>query len=335
METINLTPFPVQPLIVLDNNGKETLLVVIKATYSISNGKVQLCEKQEPIRFADEYWGDPGASSIKYAGETALHKPATDVILLGNAYALGKKQRSVDVNLLAGKISKTIRVFGDRRWEGTPPFERISEPQPFDKLPLLYEKSFGGIDISSEEFPESESRNPVGVGFRARHSKRNLSGTPLPNIENPAQLIQSPKDRPGPAGTGFIAPHWEPRRSRAGTYDTRWQTERAPFLPDDYNPSFQQAAPADQIYPGYMEGGEQIIVENASPNGRLSFLLPTTRLGISVNLEEEPVSMQMRLDTVVIDGDSSRLQIVWRGNLLVHNKVYDIPWIKAEVLEEK
>lgn len=335
MEMINSSPFTIQPLILLDNNGKETLLVVAKATYAISNGKAQLCEEQEPINFADEYWGEPGTSSIKYSGETALYKPATDVILLGSAYSTGKNKRSVDVHLSAGKISKTVRIFGDRRWEGTSLFERISDPMPFDKLPLIYERSFGGNDLSNEESPENEHRNPVGVGFRAKHSKRNLSGTPLPNLENPAQLIRSSMDRPEPAGTSFIAPHWEPRLSLTGTYDSKWKNERAPFLPDDYNPLFQQTAPVDQIYPGYMEGGEPISVENASPNGRLSLLLPVTRLDISVSIGDDTFPLQMRMDTVVIDGDSCRLRMIWRGSMSVHNNIYDISWIKAAALEDK
>jgi hypothetical protein len=332
MQVLNFSPFPVQPLVLLDNNGKETLLVVAKATYVVGDGSARRSEEQEPIRPADRYRGEPGLSSLEWAGETALYKPATDVILLGSAYSCGRNRSIVDVHLSAGRIRKTVRVFGDRQWEGRRP--RISEPLPFDRLPLCPERAFGGVDASNEEAPESDARNPVGVGFLARRSRRSPAGTSLPNLEDPANPIRSPMDRPVPAVTGFVAPGWEPRRSLAGTYDSKWKAERAPFLPDDYSPLFQQTAPADQVFPGYMEGGEPVAVQNASPGGRLSFLLPTTRFDVTVRIGEDVLPLAMRLDTVVIDGDSSALRMVWRGSTPVHNSVYDVSWINASASEE-
>jgi hypothetical protein len=335
MELINHSPFSIQSLVLLDNNGKETLLVVAKASYAIDRGTPRFCDKQEAIRMADEYYGEPGSSSIRFAGETSLHKPATDVILLGSAYPPGRRQRVVDVVLQAGRIRKSVRVFGDRHWEGTSWLERMSEPLPFERMPLLFERAFGGIDDSNPDAPESEPRNPVGVGFRARRSNRPLAGTPLPNLENPEQLIRSASDRVEPAGTGFVAPHWEPRRSRAGTYDARWRQERAPFLPDDYSPVFQQAAPVDQVCPGYMQGGEPVHVENASPKGRLDFRLPESRPEVSVRMGEDLLSLPMKLDTVVIDGDDCILRMIWRAGLSVHNRIYDVSSIRVAALEEE
>jgi len=329
MELLNLSPYSVQPLLAVDNGGMETLLVVVKATYALGDGEARLADKQEAIRMGDEFHGEPGKTSVRFGGETSLHKPATDVILVGSAFSPGRKERVVDVGLQAGKIRKTVRVFGDRRWEGKPGSERIGDPLPFERMPLVFERAFGGIDDSDAASPESDPRNPVGTGFRAKNSRRSVAGTPLPNLENPMQPIRTPSDRPEPAGTGFIAPHWEPRRTRAGTYDVKWQDERAPFLPNDYDPLFQQVAPADQIYSGYMEGGEPVVVENASPGGRLAFRLPSPRFDVGVRMGEDRQLLPVRLDTVVIDGDAEILRMVWRGSLPVHNRVYDVEWIRV------
>ncbi|MBI3597294.1 MAG: DUF2169 domain-containing protein [Nitrospirae bacterium] len=333
MELINLSNFSVQPVIVMNNQGKETLLVVVKGTYVLDGVRAYLNADQEKILMADEYNGEPGLSSIRYAGETTLFKPATDLIILGSALPRRRDEQSVDVVLQAGKIRKTVRVFGDRYWVGKKGSERISEPQPFDCMPLVFERAFGGIDDSPDP-PEADPRNPIGKGFRAKNSQRPTAGTLLPNLENPAQMIRTPSDRPAPAGTGFVAPHWEPRRTRAGTYDEKWQNERAPFLPDDFDPLFHQSAPLDQVYPGYMEGGEPITVVNVSPSGRLSFLLPSPKFDVAVRIGEDRHSLQMRLDTVVIDADNSRLRMVWRGSLSIHNQIYDVEWIKAAMAEE-
>jgi hypothetical protein len=329
MELVNLSPFSVQPLLGMDNGGKETLLVVVKAMFELGGGEARLADKQEAIRMADEYYGEPGKSSVRAAGETSLHKPATDVILVGSAYSPGRRECAIDVSLQAGRIRKTVRVFGDRRWEGKPGSERIGDPVPFDRVPLVFERAFGGIDDSDDAAPESDPRNPVGAGFRSKRSRRPVEGTPLPNLETPLHPIRTPSDRPEPAGAGFIAPSWEPRRVRAGTYDAKWQGERAPFLPDDYDPLFQQAAPVDQIYPGYMEGGEPVVVENASPGGRLAFRLPSPGFDVAVRMGEDRHLLPVRLDTVVIDGDAGLLRMVWRGSLPVHNRVYDVEWIKV------
>lgn len=329
MELINLSPFSVQPLLVMDRYGKEILLVVVKATYMLHGSEARLADNQENICMADTYYGDAAVSSVRYAGEMSLYKPATDVILLGSAYPRHRGQRVVDVVLQAGKLHKTVRVFGDRYWEGKFGAERIGDPQPFDRMPLVFERAFGGIDDSDAASPESDPRNPVGIGFRANRSRRPVVGTPLPNLENPVQPIRTPMDRPALAGTGFIAPYWEPRRKRAGTYDAKWQAEMAPFLPGDYDPLFQQTAPVDQVYPGYMGGGEPVTVENASPNGRISFGLPAPKFEVAVRMGEDRYTLPMRLDTVVIDGDAGGLRLVWRGSQSVHNRVYDVEWIRV------
>ena len=77
-----------------------------------------------------------------------------------------------------------------------------------------------------------------------------------------------------------ICAHWMPRRQYAGTYDARWEQSRAPYLPADFDPRFFQVAPADQVVPGYLTGGEPVELFGVSPWGPVRFTLPRERISI-------------------------------------------------------
>src|SRR6185312_7848826 len=120
---------------------------------------------------------------------------------------------------------------------------RVSDPEPFDTIPLIYERAFGGWDRRSEDANEHrcEMRNPAGVGFR----DRSLGGDDdlvLPNLEHPDHPFRSYGDAPPPAGFGFIAPNWQPRLALAGTFDVAWDRTRKPLLPKDFDRRFFNAA---------------------------------------------------------------------------------------------
>lgn len=231
MQLVNLSPFAAERFVLLDARAEETLIVVVKGTYDLKGGGARLHDQQDKVRWADEYYGEPGKSSIKYAGEGAPFKPATDIVLVGSARPAGKNLGQVDVQLRVGKLRKTVTVLGDRRWERVLGFLRISKPEPFEQMPLVYERAFGGVDASAAEKAESEPRNPVGVGLRARKSRLAAEGMKLPNLEDPAERITSCRQRPKPAGFSFVSPHWQPRLAHAGTYDEGWQKTRSPSCP--------------------------------------------------------------------------------------------------------
>ena len=269
-----------------------------------------MLDEQDPLQVADAYLGKPDKSRLRYAGERPLHKPTTDVVLIGKARADRPDCRQLDVSLRAGPISKTVRVFGDRVWVtlGT---AFPSAPARFESIPLVHERAFGGVD---EGAGERWATNPVGVGFRGKGSKLPLEGTPLPNLEHPKQLIRGAKDRAPPAGFGFVAPSWEPRLQFAGTYGAAWLENHAPLLPPDYDDRFQQVAPADQICPAFLRGGEPVEVTNASPGGRMAFALPAPQLRIELQVSGDTTPLEVNLDTVVVDGDREVVSITWRGH---------------------
>src|SRR5437763_15597642 len=100
-------------------------------------------------------------------------------------------------------------------------------------MPLVYERAFGGADLPHKKQSAwgFEARNPVGRGLVSNPGREDLAEVPLPNVEDPSALITRYQDRPAPAGFGFIAPGWEPRKKYAGTYDDAWLSGRCPLLP--------------------------------------------------------------------------------------------------------
>lgn len=319
----NHTPFSAERSWVRDKNGAEVWLVAVRGTFNISpDGTLDIAEKQSDVCLAPQYCGEPGQSSLLYESDLLHTKPRTDVILHGNAYAsVGKHASYVDVGLKVGNLSKKLRVFGDRYWQRGFFGLRITRPRPFQKMPITYERAFGGWDQKSTH-PENHSwepRNPVGTGFAGR--SEHLEGQKLPNIEYPKNLISSWKQRPDPAGFGPIAGNWQPRLQFAGTYDKKWEEEKLPLLPDDFDERFYQCTPLDQQMGGYLQGGELAEIFNLTPQGHLKFRLPIVKLHFDTNFGRENISHTAKVHTVIIEPDHPRLIMVWHTMLPCHFKV--------------
>jgi hypothetical protein len=317
----NHTPFQCSLAVFPSADGVECAYGVVKATFALKDGTV--APEKAPIVPVDEHWGEPGASSLKYAAEMTLTKPGTDVLLLGHAYAPGGRTREMEVTLKVGALAKTVRVFGNRTWKSGLLGYKISEPEPFEKVPLKYELAFGGTDPNPRD-PKAvdyEPRNPVGRGLVPKNSQLSAEGIALPNLEDPRQLIAGLKDRPAPACFAPTCGHWEPRKSYAGTYDQAWTKKRAPYLPVDFDPRFFQCALPDLIAKEYLRGGEPVEITGASPAGPLVFTLPVCALELVFHLDGKAHRHVPKLDTVVFEPDAQRFWMVWRACQLVDKKL--------------
>jgi len=272
----NRTPFAAERAFVRDKNGAETWVVAVKATFTIyPDGSTTLAEQQAAVCMAPQYRGDPLKSSLLYDSDLVHTKPGTDILLHGHAYApSGKPVLWVQVEMQVGNLVKRLQVFGNRYWEKGLFGLKMTSPEPFTKLPIIYELAFGGVDEFASTQRVLEERNPVGLGFaiKAEH----LIEQRVANIEDPTHLITSWKQRPQPMGFGPLARHWLPRRQFAGTYDVQWEKTRQPLLPEDFDERFYLCAPPDQQVTGYLRGGEPVVLYNLSPNSSVSrFQLPS------------------------------------------------------------
>lgn len=328
MELIDEAGVAARQLVVLDAEGFETLVVVVKASFDLARlegGLPPLADVHEPVALADEYAGDPAKSGLLVAADGALFKPAADILLRGHAVPSHRDQRWSEVVLECGSISKRASVCGPRIWKrglltGTVP----AEPGPMEPVPLVWERAFGGVDPNTDP-PRRFDANPAGCGYRTT-AVSELRGQPAPQIEHPDAPVEAAGTKGRAVGFGPIAPFWSERARFAGTYDEAWMKARMPFLPKDFDPRFQQVAPPDQVLAGYVKGGERVRVQGVTREGQLDFVVPRWRPAVSVRLGDEPQPLELVCDTLLVDGDKRRLSLTFRGNVRVHGRLDELRW---------
>jgi hypothetical protein len=329
MELLNLTHYAAAQAVRMDGAGRETLLVAIKATFTLDEGLPKLAEQQSPLVRADEYRGEPGASSLLRAAEMCLSKPSADVVLTGWAYPAQSTGTEAQVVLAVASVNKMVRVTGDRGWGG--PFgATASSPEPFARMDLSYERAFGGRDDTSDP-PETWAENPVGRGFRGENSQLPTIGAPLPNLEDPKRPMRSPTDRLNTCSLGPISPGWRPRSTYAGTYDDRWRRDRMPFPPDDLDLRYENTAPPDQVLAGYLTGGERVRISGVRDGGGgYDFTLPALRPEVVVRIGNQRETPRLSCDSLAIDAEAQRLSMVFRSVVDVHGRLAGLRWTKVQ-----
>ena len=312
-----------------NEKGIDTLYVMVKASFNIGTAWTLCDEQHEPLN-EDVYWGEPGQSSLKYPTDVHQGKPCTDIGILGNGYAPGNiPVHTLEVSATIGQYKKSLRIFGDRYWQQG----RISPPAQFTCMPIHYENAFGGQYRVQNELKSLMPENPVGKGYKGEREPAEMDGQPLPNIEDPQHLVRHMDNTPAPAGFGFIAPHWHPRATYAGTCDEQWLRNRAPYLPLDYQARVQNAASNDFICEEYLRGGEAVSLVNMHPDGPLDFVLPQVALGGRIQFNRHPQqTLSFVMETLIIDTEAMQLNMVWKAACRCNNLFPQIRMIKIHLL---
>lgn len=321
VELVNRTPFAAATHVQMDGDGQEVLVVVMCATFAGLDGESQLrlADTQDPVRLIDEPRGDPACSSIAFETDIAPLKPRVDVLVTGHAHApAGHAATRVDVTLSVADVHKTLRVTGDRL------SLRDADPVPFTRMPIVYERAFGGTAAQGGTCRE----NPVGIGFRGAVSAAPGVRSVLPNIEYADARAARRDGTTLPAGFGIVARHWSPRLALAGTYDDVWLDTTWPLPPADFDPLFNQVAPLDQ-QTERIDGGEIVDLLNLTPSGHWRFRLPTLAVPVHLVHDDRIDARLTRIDTVAIDADRHMVTLKSRHAI---QRVRNAPALRAVVL---
>jgi hypothetical protein len=198
------------------------------------------------------------------------------------------------------------------------------------KVPLTYERAYGGQHRLANGKLLNDPRNPVGSGFRGARSAGEMTKRPYPNLFDPQQASDQPSDRMTPAGVGYVAPGWQPRISLAGTYGPAWLKNRAPFLPEDFDPRFLHAASEGLIAEGRLRGGEPVEIVNGAPppHGVQRFVLPRCGLEAVVHIGLKTATAPLFLDTLLLEPEATRFSMIWIGAVPCHNHATRIEQVK-------
>lgn len=328
----NKTPYAVDRTVAIDKDGGRHWIVVVKATLTIHpDGSTSLADEQAPPVLAPVHAGEPGRSSLLYDSDLVFDKPGTDVVLNASAHAPnGRPVTELSVGVRVGRMQKALVVRGTRWYVrsmlgGVEPSREI---EPFVRMPIVYERAYGGFDDTASDARHHKlfTANPVGVGVAAEPEF--LLGKATPNIEVPGA---SPS-HPVAAGFGAIDSSWSPRRGYAGTYDAAWTESRKPLLPRDFDERYFMSAPIDQqVYP-HLNLDHPLELVNLTPGGTLSVELPKVHLRFTTEFGaysgREAQTHRAKLHSVIIEPDHPRVMLVWHSRLPCGNAVDDIDGTK-------
>lgn len=271
--------------------GQLYTTVILKASFLFENGGVMPLSATRPsLRHKEEHHEHNAMLSIRAPSDIVPFLEQADILFSGSAYAPpGTKTSALPVRLSLGRtdgehiwavLDKQLLVRGRRNPNGT------GETLPFERMPITYERAFGGI---------GHTLNPMG--------------TPNPNI-----VYMTPEAQESPASFGPISSHW-PSRKKLLRGQTRQLFEHAIIeLPPDFDAAYFQSAPEDQRIPS-LSGDEILLLENLHPEyadlemrlpGARAFYRVVTAAGMS-----KPVAL--RPDTLFIDGEAQICTLTYRG----------------------
>jgi hypothetical protein len=309
MSLANETAFAVQPVPLLDRDGNDVLVTIVKGTFLVDRaGRALLAGDPSPVRLTDEPLDpDSPRSSLRYASDVGLARVGTDVVLSGDAISRSPVAM-LDVAVKVKTRVVPLRVHGQRLFYSGAFGVAIGKAQPFERMPIVYERAYGG---TSADLSVVEHRNPSGVGVA--RSASDLVDRPAPQIEHPERPHTSASDRHPPVGFGPIMTHWSPRREHAGTFDARWRALRMPLLPEDHDPRFNNVAHPSLQFPEHLAPGDPIGVHGMSLDA-LVFALPALPVAVSARFQTGEREVQRPLiDTVLIQPELRRVEIVARA----------------------
>lgn len=328
-ECLNFTPFAVALGFCQDVEGADLAVAVLKATFRFGLGGVLVPAEKEalvPVFKTDVFFGAPDDSSLRYATDFVPTKPGTDIAVNGHVY--GRQRARVTAGFELAGLSKRVEAIGARTWIVAPGAVRMTEPRPFESVPLRYEEAFGGTDVDTAGSRHVFEDNPIGTGFIARPRH----GAALPRLEDPTRLVCTVSDRPPPASLGFIPTGARQRVRWAGTFDAAWERSRRPLFPADFDERFFNAVPQDQVLRRRPEGGERLVLHNLHPTApRLALELPRARFAATFHVREDVRTVPMEADTLLVEPDQARLAMSFRATYRLD---FDVRYVKSVMFKE-
>jgi len=312
--------------------GRPTIGLVLKRTYRVGprGGWEPVADDDQEVVVEEELPYEelePPFDSPIFHGSDVMFRPLTDVVVQGSAHALTSGIGKLTVGLRIESLKRDITVYGERRVERRSGELRFSEPEPFETIPIRYDRAYGGVDLHAfysnpspllarvqrsypglpvlASSPYHYPRNPTGVGFLISMAPYQLEDLVVPNLEFPfdpvtvARLavatVNSWPNGPLPAGMDWSSAAWFPRESYLGHHS----------LPEGYGGRILERelgwAPEDLLEIPLFTRAETPIraayAQGASPGMSIPLDLAAIRKGVPMKLVNlHPAQPELRLE---------------------------------------
>jgi hypothetical protein len=232
-------------------DGQRRIGLLLKRTYTFQDGggcDVSGEDEQEPISFGEVTYEDldpPRVAPVQADNDTFAFRPKTDLVVQANAYTYFNGVSMTQVSVRIGVFERSIRVYGDRRLRrGVSGGLTFDLPEPFDSIPVRYDRAYGGVDAVAlrrrpaplmlqelaeimprlpidTDTPFHYARNPCGRGFLIDSDDESLAAAQVPNLEFSFEPILPERlavgsihgwvDAPLPACMDWQSAGWFPR----------------------------------------------------------------------------------------------------------------------------
>ncbi|PAY21510.1 hypothetical protein CKO51_00100 [Rhodopirellula sp. SM50] len=300
MQLENSTRFPALLFRGAIDEDRFCASVTCRATYDLTTDGLVLSEEQ-PWVVSAEPWEGPHGGPMD--SDEVFYRGGVDVLVFGQACSLGNDATRGQVVVRVGdSFQSAVAVFGDRVW-----VEREGElvpgpPQTFQSMPLELSRAYGGKDVWDElDIPFAD--NPDGRGYYL--SRDSAVGSPLPNLEDPANPVKNWEDQPEPVATGTVPMAFGPKLKRFMVID-EVTGEMKKLDPRFFNSAFPNLI-VDSVRPG-----DPVAVEGIFPHGSIAFQVPDLDLEVMLQFDDEEIVAPLQIDQIGIECERKRVFIGWR-----------------------
>jgi hypothetical protein len=269
--------------------GALHVTAIAKATFGFASEAFMPRLEPDKILTAEVHHAKSPGRSVRLTSDLAPYLPRADVLFTGFAHARpGGPVRALPVRLAIERADRTIL---DKRL-------LVQDASSFHRISLSYEHTWGGLGCFE---------NPLGIGA--------TPGTGEPQVVDP----QHPKS---PASFAPLGRLWPTRKRLLGSTPRKAIEAAIAEIPDGFDWSYFQAAPADQLV-DYLQGDEWVVLEGLHPTlatvrMRLPKVAGFARLhGLSASGVPEGNLLPLDADTLRIDGEAQRCTVVFRASVVV------------------
>ncbi len=300
MDLTNQTWLPAFLLRTVIDEQRIASAVFARITYDIQPDGTLARTAEQPWIVSRPPWEGPKGPM---PSDEVFYRGGVDVFVFGQAWTpRGRPAPASVVRVTVGRTLDTrIFVFGDRVWQGRGRFMTASAPRPFTSMPLDLAHAYGGrVTWDGLEVPHPS--NPLGKGF-ARDAD-DATGKPLPNLENPDQLMRAWNDAPDPVGVGVRPTSFEPHFRTTVTFDDKGILRK--LSPRFFNAAFPGMI-ADRIEPG-----DLVAVEGVSPDGPVRFVIPPPPLSVDLGIGGARIIRELAIDQIGVETEERRVFIAYR-----------------------